>query len=165
MAGYYNYSMSNNAVWAYENGEMPLSKWTKSSILEACGDKAEMLKPLTVAELRAEVLICSSWHHTSKHYNRTDFYMIDVEKLSEITNEDVATIVARRQPKQKAVKAERKTVKAEVTFTVWVGQYRNYRRPKTITEVVKFTEGDKMVETSCGKKRMSSMERIRIIED
>lgn len=165
MAGYYNYSMSNNAVWAYENGEMPLSKWTKSSILDACGDKAEMLKPLTVAELRAEILICSSWHHTSKHYNRTDFYMIDVEKLNEITNEDVAAIIARRQPKKKAVKAEKKIIKAEVTFTVWVGQYRNYRRPKTITEVVKFIEGDKMVETSCGKKRMSSMERIRIIED
>lgn len=164
MAGYYNYSMSNNAVWAYENGEMPLSKWTKSSILEACGDKAEMLKPLTVAELRAEVLICSSWHHTSKHYNRTDFYMIDVEKLSEITNEDVATIVARRQPKKKAVKVEKKTVKAEVTYTVWVGQYRNYRKPRQITEVVDFVEGDKMIKTSYGMKRMSSMERIRIIE-
>ncbi len=164
MAGYYNYSMSNNAVWAYENGEMPLSKWNKAAILEACGDKAEMLKPLTVAELRAEFLINSSWHHTSKHYNRTDFYMIDIEKINEITNEDVAAIIARRQPKKKAAKVEKKTVKAEVTYTVWVGQYRNYRRPKTITEVVKFIEGDKMVETSCGKKRMSSMERIRIIE-
>lgn len=164
MAGYYNYSMSNNAVWAYENGEMPLSKWTKAAILEACGDKAEKLKPLTVAELRAEFLICSSWHHTSKHYNRTDFYMIDIEKINEITSEDVAAIIARRQPKKKAAKVEKKTVKAEVTYTVWVGQYRNYLRPKTITEVVKFIEGDKMVETSCGKKRMSSMERIRIIE-
>ena len=165
MAGYYNYSMSNNAVWAYENGEMPLSKWTKAAILEACGDKAEMLKPLTVAELRAEFLINSSWHHTSKHYNCTDFYMIDADKLDEITGEDVAAIIARRQPKKKAVKVEKKTVKAEVTYTVWVGQYRNYRKPRQITEVVDFVEGDKMIKTSYGMKRMSSMERIRIIED
>lgn len=164
MAGYYNYSMSNNAVCAYENGEMPLSKWTKAAILEACGDKAEMLKPLTVAELRAELLIYSGWHHTSNHYNRTEFYTINEERLEEMTGEDVTAIINRRQPKQKAIKAEKKTVEAEVTFTVWVGQYRNYRLPKTITEVVKFTEGDKMVETSCGMKRMSSMERIRIIE-
>ena len=32
-AGYHGYSMSNNAVAAYDNGEMPLSKWTKSAIL------------------------------------------------------------------------------------------------------------------------------------
>ena len=35
MSGYYGYSMSNNAVEAYENGERPLSKWRKSDILEA----------------------------------------------------------------------------------------------------------------------------------
>lgn len=33
MAGYYGYSMSNNAVEAYENGEMPISKWTKKEIV------------------------------------------------------------------------------------------------------------------------------------
>ena len=34
MAGYNGFSMSNNAVEAYENGEKPLSKWRKSDILE-----------------------------------------------------------------------------------------------------------------------------------
>ena len=34
MAGYREYSMSNNAVAAYENGENPLSKQTKKEILE-----------------------------------------------------------------------------------------------------------------------------------
>lgn len=29
MAGYHNYSMSNNAVDAYQDGLMPISKWTK----------------------------------------------------------------------------------------------------------------------------------------
>lgn len=27
-AGYYGFSMSNNAVEAYDSGEMPISKWT-----------------------------------------------------------------------------------------------------------------------------------------
>lgn len=33
MAGYSGYSMSNNAVDAYENGEKPYSKWTKQDLL------------------------------------------------------------------------------------------------------------------------------------
>ena len=33
MAGYFGYSMSNNAVDAYENGEMPISKWDKATIM------------------------------------------------------------------------------------------------------------------------------------
>ena len=35
MAGYNGWSMSNNAIEAYENGEKPLSKWTKTDIFEA----------------------------------------------------------------------------------------------------------------------------------
>ena len=34
MAGYFGYSMSNNAVDAYGNGEMPISKWSKKAIME-----------------------------------------------------------------------------------------------------------------------------------
>lgn len=30
-SGYSGYSMSNRAVDAYEDGEMPLSKWTKKN--------------------------------------------------------------------------------------------------------------------------------------
>ena len=33
MAGYCGYSMSNNAVDAYNNGEKPISKWKKQDIL------------------------------------------------------------------------------------------------------------------------------------
>ena len=35
MAGYNGWSMSNNAVAAYEDGEKPLSKWTKADIFDA----------------------------------------------------------------------------------------------------------------------------------
>lgn len=33
MAGYNGWSMSHNAVTAYAGGEKPLSKWTKTNIL------------------------------------------------------------------------------------------------------------------------------------
>ncbi len=33
MAGYDGYRMSNNAVQAYEDGEMLMSKWTKTAII------------------------------------------------------------------------------------------------------------------------------------
>ena len=35
MAGYNGWSMSNNAVQAYEDGEKPLSKWTKKTLVYA----------------------------------------------------------------------------------------------------------------------------------
>ena len=47
-AGYYGYSMSNNAVAAYADGEMPLSERSKEAVLNAVADidkeKAEWLK-------------------------------------------------------------------------------------------------------------------------
>lgn len=39
MAGYNGFSMSNNAVAAYEDGEKPLSKWTKADIFEIIEDE------------------------------------------------------------------------------------------------------------------------------
>jgi len=89
MAGYKGYSMSNNAVSAYENGEKPLSKWTKTAIMDEL-DAAYLAGELPLSaletadgmkadELKAAVLRRSSWHHTSKFYNRTVFYSVDIE--------------------------------------------------------------------------------------
>lgn len=99
MAGYYGYSMSNNAVDAYLGGEKPLSKWTKAGILSAArdcipdtNDEGESfdeiisaLSALPLSVLRERLLVRSSWHHTSKLYNHTDFYMVDDDVCSELT--------------------------------------------------------------------------------
>ena len=93
MAGYKGYSMSNNAVEAYESGEKPMSKWTREAIIgeiEAMTGESEeavktALKPYTAAELRNRLLGYSSWHHTSCRYNRTNFYVVeDLETLQAI---------------------------------------------------------------------------------
>ena len=57
MAGYSGYSMSNNAVAAYDNGLVPASKI-----------------PGVPAALVKEFCSPSEWHHTSMHFNRTNFY-------------------------------------------------------------------------------------------
>ena len=91
MSGYSGFSMSNNAVSAYRDGKKPLSKWTKKAILEALEEECEhgnvpkealdLAKGMTVKELKEKVLECTEWHHTSKFYNRTDFYSVDEENV------------------------------------------------------------------------------------
>ncbi len=60
MAGYDGYSMSWNAVYAYDDGLLPASKLAKKLGVSSRAVK-KYLKPV-------------EWHHTSAAYNRTYFY-------------------------------------------------------------------------------------------
>lgn len=91
MAGYDGYSMSNNAREAYESGEKPMSKWTKTAIMDEL-DKAycagdlplealETADGMKASDLKDAVLVYASWHHTSAKYNKTAFYRVEPEKL------------------------------------------------------------------------------------
>ena len=82
MAGYNGYSMSNNAVAAYDEGKKPLSK-IKASDLKASGwlYSAGFAKWLAKQKRRNghfdnDYMIWepAEWHHTSKEYNCTNFY-------------------------------------------------------------------------------------------
>lgn len=167
MAGYLeDYSMSCNAALAYRCGEMPLSKWTKSAILERCGSRANALRVLTAAELKEELLVSCGWHHTSKYYNETAFFDIDDYSLEELTDERIAEIVRNRAPKKPKPKGARRLITAEVQYTVWEGHYRNYRRPKTYTETLQFLDGAKMVDTAHGgRKRLSSLTILKVLKE
>ena len=72
MAGYDGFSMSNNARRAYEGGELPASKAAQEF-------RRQGFKGCTSADVRAG-LIRSSWHHTSKQFNSTDFYSTQLEE-------------------------------------------------------------------------------------
>ena len=83
-AGYnWNKGMSNNAVSAYENGRMPISKWSKNLILEKISEfypeVLELASKEHIDKLREIFLYKSEYHHTSKYYNVTDFYAFDEE--------------------------------------------------------------------------------------
>ena len=132
MAGYKGYSMSNNAVEAYRYGEKPKSKWTKESILVQMKrdgvpiKKIQEISKMSAADIRDEFLSVSSWHHTSKHYNRTDFYSVDSGKAEEY---DMKGYVKFKPIKTEKKKDEGKKAYAE--YLVWSGT-RNH--PKA-TEV------------------------------
>ena len=140
MSGYDGFSMSNNAVAAYDSGERPLSEWTKADILSSIRPMIEdaavmdMIEKLSLSVLKEKVLYRSSWHHTSSHYNRTDFYYPDEWLLSELTVEDVAAWAAA----PKIEKKESIRYAGTLSYTEWVGQYRNYKRPvkRTLTGII-----------------------------
>ncbi|MGX2973158.1 ADP-ribosyltransferase-containing protein [Helicobacter sp. T3_23-1059] len=73
--GYSGYSMSNNAVYAYENGQKPLTKFTSEDAKEI-SDLTE--KKWSVKEVKDFVKDYGEvgYHHTSKFYNKTYFYSI-----------------------------------------------------------------------------------------
>lgn len=140
--GYIGASMSVRAAEAYEDGEKPMSKWTKKAIIEAIGEflvfealedslKASDFNKLTSQELKENFLIYSSWHHTSKYFNQTYFYSINEDAILNTTKESIEEIIKNRKPKPKT----KKKVEAPVERRV-KAEYREQvsaRRSKKVT--------------------------------
>jgi hypothetical protein len=90
-SGYSGWSMSNRAVSAYEVGEKPKSKWTKKDMLDAIAefcDDNDMFFDEAVTKLKKDAIFdqffeWSSWHHTSKFCNDTDFYELNEKAVNE----------------------------------------------------------------------------------
>lgn len=131
--GYSGYSMSNNAVEAYKNGEKPMSKWTKAAILERAEEispeKAKLLRIIPVGALRSHLLIYTAWHHTSSQYNKTDFYAVDEDALEELTPE-----LASKWAKEKESKAPVKSYKGDMDYIEWTG---SKKYPKAVEKHLK----------------------------
>lgn len=126
MSGYCGYSMSNNAVNAYDNGEKPFSKWTKTEIIEALSDYpiVEVLKKIPAKAVKQLCLVKTSWHHTSCKYNKTDFYSIDDWAVSQMSK---ATIDLFVNAHCDAVKSQNKRFKGTLEYLEWVGSKRHPR--------------------------------------
>lgn len=83
--GYIGASMSANARAAYEAGEMPRSKWTKTAILGAlrgyCDEMDLLYDPAVESETKAALfdrfIASSSWHHTGAYARETEFFALD----------------------------------------------------------------------------------------
>ena len=97
--GYVGHKMSERAVEAYRKGEKPLTKWTKDEILKCIKscypDVAEHCSHFSLSFLRKHFLYCSSWHHTGKYYNKTDFYAFETD----LNVEDILSIKETKKPK------------------------------------------------------------------
>lgn len=73
--GYDGYSMSNNARDAYSHNIKPLSKWNKEdadAFSELLGAKISLKELKELLKKHGT----KGWHHTSMHYNKTDFYSL-----------------------------------------------------------------------------------------
>lgn len=115
MAGYNGWSMSNNAVDAYENGEMPLSKWDKKAILDAIEYEdlelkcsLDKMRALPLKILKEYFLKYTSWHHTSKFYNCTNFYSLDIDYIEKLTNDDLDELLANHKESLARKRAKKK---------------------------------------------------------
>lgn len=145
MAGYNGFSMSNNAVAAYENGEKPLSKWTKKEILNQISNQIEqgelelhcslaLLKKLSLKALKENCLWYSSWHHTSNYFNETKFYDLDVDRIEELTDEKINAILSEEKAAKKAgKKTEEQEERWLCSFLEWSGT-KKYPKAKEFTE-------------------------------
>lgn len=128
MAGYCNYSMSNNAVGAYHDGRKPLSKITAKDVAEA-----GFTEPLAFAKWLAKHghWDASEWHHTSKEYNRTDFY--DADDLADWWNNDLDQAQRDKYLADYRDTKPKPTVEVRVTgtYTEFTGS-RNHPKPVQI---------------------------------
>lgn len=156
MSGYFGFIMSNNAVNAYNNGEKPLSKWTKQAILTELNENniKGNFEKLTLSELK-NGLEYAGWHHTSSKYNKTDFFRVDYDYFEKL---DVNEVIQKRVQKMPKIKEKPKYVVASVEYESWVkNRFGKYIGKETIVETVKFMDNEKIVKTSKGNKRLSSL--------
>lgn len=147
-SGYSGYSMSSRAVAAYENSEKPISKWTKAEILERVNEiltdneiipkfSMGILKKLKVTSLKNLVLEKSSWHHTSSHFNKTDFYSVSEYVVENLTDEKIlnaAENAAVEIPKQS------KVFKANLHYLEWSGTRKHPKATERVLENVNIEE-------------------------
>lgn len=117
MAGYHGYKMSNNAVKAYDEGLVPLSKLRKQHLIDA---GFPTLKLNFVKWLGKNGHLGSEWHHTSSWYNQTSFL-----NLSWLENLDLDEL-EKEFKVSKQIKVEKpKMVEGE--YPVWGGSKRKPR--------------------------------------
>lgn len=162
-SGYTGYSMSNRAVEAYEDGEMPLSKWSKQLIIDEVVEydlfTKEDLKKYTKKVLTEYFLERSSWHHTGKFCNETDFYSINSERAENGSIDDLEELKECYKKTKKVEKLEVK--KAKVKYLEWSGSRSH---PKaTEVEAYAVIIGNWAYFTGSNKKSLSS-NGFRIIE-
>ena len=160
--GYINQSMSERAAEAYDLNIMPLSSWTKEKIIEEINfiNKNININKMTLKLMKMLFLVQAGWHHTGKYFNKTNFYKINANYVETLTQEQIDLIVENDKKERKPRETKAKPIKvwAIVSFTVWEGHYRNHKKPYGYIEIVSFLEGDKIIQTSEGGKRTSSLD-------
>lgn len=171
-SGYDGYRMSNRAVTAYDYGEMPLSKWTKKEIINRINyfaDDLEVnidtsnLEKCKKDVLKDYFLYNSSWHHTGKYCNKTEFYDVDDDKVETLTEEIINNLVSKSKSKPKENK---KTEKVTAPTKYYKVEYLDWYQRGKCNQVIDFgeVEGIWFYPTDGGKKKIDA-NGFRLIEE
>lgn len=150
-SGYSGFSMSKRAAAAYDGGEMPRSKWTKSAIVERvrefCDDEDlaydTAVEKMAKSELFNRFISWSSWHHTSRMINATDFYSLDEaacrEAFRPLTAEEIAEKQAAKAAANEAEKARAASLgdkEAERTAAIAAYKEAHGYEPDTVAALI-----------------------------
>ena len=139
--GYIGQRMSERAAEAYDIGEKPFSKWTKSEIigrlqklidsgeLESSEDDMKRIKRLTSKTVKYAFLKKSSWHHTGKYFKETDFYDI-VDDFSKINLDDLEQMDRYIRSKMKEEKAAKSAEKYAIITYYWTENRGSKKWPR-----------------------------------
>lgn len=133
--GYIGNKMSVRAYEAYESGEKPLSKWTKTAIINTVLDYRDdfgydELKKYSKDALKV-FLTYSSWHHTGSYFNETAFYSLD-ESFIENEKDYIIQVLNEKVKELKKEKEEKKILKLQkckFKYIEWAGTRKH---PKAI---------------------------------
>lgn len=167
--GYSGWSISNNVLDAYNNSEMPLSKWSKTAILERIvyliNDEEisikfdlKLLKRMNLQSLKDVFLSNSGWHHTSAMYNKTKFYKVNSMVINEMTDEKIKEIING----EKQIKKEEPRIEyAKCKFLVWSGSRKH---PKSKEYVENGIIKDNWFYRSDGSKKNINANGFQIIK-
>ena len=133
--GYQGWSRSVRAAEARDNGEAPLSHWTKAAIIAAIAetfgdDVAGQASLANVASLRRRRLEKSGWHHRGSYCRPVDFY-----RLAEVDQPEAVSLIGQaiaETDQEKKMKDKDKEEKEKVTYwriaaDEWEGSRRHGR--------------------------------------
>lgn len=116
--GYVGHSMSVNAKLAREDGERPISEWTKKAFREAISsispEKAKLIAKINPSVLHIYFLERTASHHTSSWYNPTQFYALNVDAVKNISTDTLIELAKLKPPKAAPV-----TVRGTFKFIEW----------------------------------------------
>ncbi len=171
--GYIGYSMSVRAQEAYEYGEMPYSKWTKSAIINYLDDNKVDVKEFEKFSKEALIryfLVRSSWHHTSQCFNKTVFYAVDEDQLEKAQN-SIELVVVELKEIEKEIKEEKANAKKEVKteepleiVEVKYGEWEGTRRHPKLKEYTSLgVKKGNWVWISVDKKKSLTGKHVEII--
>lgn len=121
----YDAGMSVNAVYAYEDGRKPLSKFTAQDFKDAGWKET---KRLALALAESGFWTTDEWHHSGGgYYNKVSFYdpQILVRRWDNLTNEQRAE---HRENNKPTPKTPVEDIKVAGRYAVWTRDYKGRRK-------------------------------------